>query len=166
MPALVGLRLGFSALWIAVFAYAITESFAFPSISGMYPRVAASIGLLLALASFVLDLVKWRRGGDVVGGDASNSATAALAAGDEHGVRRAFLRALRYAGWLVALMLLFWLVGAVAGAGIFVFLFLLVESKSHWLVLVGGPIITMGLLMLLADAINLFWPESLLTLIP
>ncbi|TDE07460.1 hypothetical protein [Jiangella asiatica] len=166
MPALVALRLGFSALWIVAFAYAITETFDFPSISGMYPRVAAALGLILAAVTFAVDLWKWRRGRDVLGSEVSISASAALAAEDEHGVRRAFLRAARYALWLVALMASFWLVGVVAGAGLFVLAFLLVESKAHWILLVAGPLATMGLLMLLANSMNLFWPESLITLVP
>lgn len=166
MTALTALRLGFSALWIVAFGYAAWATLSFPSISGMYPRVAASAGLALATMTLLLDLRKWRKAGDVVGVDADNSSSAALAAEYGGGVGKAFFRAGRYGLWLFALMALFWLIGAVAAAGIFVFAFLLLESRARWPLLVAGPVIMMGLLMLLADAINLFWPESLITLIP
>jgi hypothetical protein len=165
MPALTVLRLSFSALWMVVFAYAAYASLSFPSISGMYPRVAACGGLILASVTLLMDLVKWRRGHDVVASDSSNSSTAALAAESDGSVGRAFLRAARYGLWLLALMLLFWLIGAVAAAGIFLFAFLKIESNARWPLLVAGPIVTMVLLLLLSHQINLIWPDSLYPLI-
>lgn len=165
MPALTVLRLGFASVWIVVFAYVAVASRSFPSISGMYPLVVAIAGLVLAVVTLLLDLWTWRRKGDVVGSDADNSATAALTASGEMTVGQSFRRAGRFGLWLVGLMLLIYLIGFVPASGIFVLAFLLIESDAKWPLVVAGPIITVGLLLLLADAINLYWPESLITII-
>ncbi|MDD9208004.1 hypothetical protein PU560_16255 [Georgenia sp. 10Sc9-8] len=165
MTALTALRFGFATLWIIAFSYAIVASFSFPSISGMYPRVAASIGLTLALLTLLLDIRAWRRSGDAVGSEADGSASAEVAAHNEGAVGRAFLRAARYGAWLVGLIFLFWLIGAVAAAGIFVLAFLLVESNARWPLLIAGPLAIMALLLGLANAVNLYWPEALFPLI-
>lgn len=165
MPALTALRLGFSGLCIVVFLYTTVESRSFPSISGMYPLVVSIGGLLLATATLFVDLRTWRRKGEVIGSEADNSSTAALTADGDMTVGQAFRRAGRYGLWLVGLMLLIWVIGMVPAAGVFVLVFLLVEADAKWPLLVAGPIVTVGLLLLLADAINLYWPESLITIV-
>lgn len=165
MPSLTVLRLTFSALWIVVFGYAALESRSFPSISGMYPFVVSLGGLVLATATFLLDIRAWRKGSDVIGSDASNSSTATLAATEGGSTGKAFLRAGRYGLWLLGLMALVAVIGLVPAAGVFVLAFLLVEAKAKWPLLVAGPIVTVVLLLVLGNAINLFWPASLITLV-
>lgn len=165
MPPLTALRLVFSGIWIVVFSYAAFASTSFPSISGMYPLVVSVAGLVLALTTFLLDLYKWRKNPDVIGAEANNSSTAAFATADGPGVGRAFLRAGRFGLWLLGLMALAATIGLVPAAGVFIFVFLLVEAKAKWPLLVGGPIVTVALLLVLADAINLFWPPSLITIV-
>jgi hypothetical protein len=165
VPPLTALRLTFTGVFILVFAYTAIESRTFPSISGMYPFVISLFGLGLAAVSFALDVRTWRRKGDVVGADADNSATAALVADGSATVGQAFRRAGRYALWLLGLAVLAYLIGMVAAAGVFLAAFLWIEARAKWPLLIAGPAITMGLLMLLADALNLYWPDALFELI-
>lgn len=165
MPTLTVLRLGFASVWIVVFAYAAVASRGFPSISGMYPLVVALAGLALAVVTLLVDIRTWRRTGDVVGKDADNSATAALTASGEMTVGQSFRRAGRFGLWLLGLMALVYLIGFVPAAGVFVLAFLIVEADAKWPLIVAGPIVTVALLLLLANAINLYWPESLITIV-
>ena len=165
MPPLTALRLIFTGAAIVIFTYTAIESRDFPSISGMYPFVISVFGLVLAVVSFALDVRTWRRKGDVVGADADNSATAALVAGGEATVGQAFLRAGRYALWLLGLAVLTYLIGMVAAVGVFLAAFLWVEARAKWPLLIAVPVITVGLLMALADALNLYWPDALFELI-
>lgn len=166
VPTLTILRLGFSVLWIVVFVYTAWESRRFPAIAGWFPMVVSFFGIGLAVATLTIDVAKWRREGDTVGQDAAATASTAAFGGEGGaGVPRAFALAGRYGLWLLAYTGLIWLVGAVAGSALFVFLFLLLEARASWPYLVAGPIVTIAGLTLLAEAVNLFWPRSLLTLI-
>jgi hypothetical protein len=165
VPPLTALRLSFTGVWIAVFTYTAIASRDFPSISGMYPFVISIFGLVLAIVSFGLDVRTWRRNGDVVGADADNSATAALVADGKATVGQAFLRAGRYLLWLLGLAVLTALIGMVAATGVFLVAFLWVEARAKWPLLIGGPVVTVGLLLALADALNLYWPDALFELI-
>jgi hypothetical protein len=165
VPTLTVLRLGFASVWIVAFAYVAIASRDFPSISGMYPMVVAIAGLVLAVVTLLVDLRAWRRTGDVVGRDADNSATAALTASGEMTVGQSFRRAGRFGLWLVGLMLLIYVIGFVPAAGVFILAFLIVEADAKWPLIVVGPIVTIALLLLLANAINLYWPESLITIV-
>jgi hypothetical protein len=77
----------------------------------------------------------------------------------------AFVRAGRYGLWLLLYLFLIWLIGLVPASAAFVALFLLVEARVRLrFLLVGSGVTVLGLLTL-ANAVNLFWPRSLITLI-
>ena len=164
MPVLTILRLSFSLVWILVFAYTAWEARNFPALSGLFPTVISAAGIALALFTLGVDLARWRREGGAVGADApATASTAQLEPGA--GVGYAFARAGRYGLWLVLYLFLIWLIGLVPASAVFVALFLLIEARVRLRFLLLGSGVTVAGLLTLANAVNLFWPRSLITLI-
>jgi hypothetical protein len=164
VPVLTILRFAFSLIWILVFSYAVWEARNFPALSGLFPTVISLAGIVLALFTLVIDVRRWRREGGAVGADApATASTAQLEPGASIGY--AFARAGRYGLWLLSYLFLIWLIGLVPASAVFVALFLLVEARVRVRYLVVGSGVTVAGLLTLANAVNLFWPRSLITLI-
>lgn len=168
MPPLTLMRLAFSVVWIVVFTYTLIASQDFPGLSGVFPTGISAGGLLLALATLVLDVRRWRREGRAIVHDRVGTASTAALAGDgdeRQGVIIALKRSGRYTLWLVLYLVLIWLVSVVAASGLFIAVFLLVEARGNWKLALAGPVLVVLFLLGLAEGMNLVWPPSLYTLL-
>ena len=182
MSPLSVMRLLFTAFWVVAFAYAAWAARDFAANSGVFPGTISLIGLLIAAAALVSAVRAALReraappvathapGGPVPSGSVpevpkapdSGELNPLSDTVDEEPI--SFRRSARYGAWLVGLILGIWLVGAVIAAGVFVGAFLAVEARANWKWLIAGPLLIMGLLIALANGINLYWPETLLRL--
>ena len=166
MSPLTVLRLGFPALWLVVFCYTAWAALSFQSNSGIFPLWISVGGIVLSAVTLVADTVAWRRNALTMGGASAKLATASHEDDAEGaGAAQAFRRAARYGGWLAGHMVMIWLIGAVAASALFVALFLVVEARAGWKLVVVGPVVVAAGLMTMAYALNLFWPPALLPLL-
>lgn len=118
----------------------------------LFPTVVASLGILLAL----LELGRqWIRRGAKEASDFSDLA-------DDEEAPAFFVRGLLFFAWMVGFVGLFFLVGALPAAGLYVLAFLRLQFKSPWLpslTLAGGLVV---LLWGLGSVLQLRWPTPLL----
>ncbi len=164
MRVLTAMRFSFSTLLIIIFTWALIEASGFPSQARIFPFVVGSAGLTLALLTLAIDFRRFRVQGSAVGGDApSTASTSAYEPGSPIGY--VFARAGKYLLWMLGYLLLMFTIGLVAAAAVFVTAFLFFEAKVKLRYLWIAPIAVVGLLLTLANAVNLFWPRSLMTLI-
>ncbi|MPZ61696.1 MAG: hypothetical protein GEU93_10450 [Propionibacteriales bacterium] len=166
MSPLTILRLGFPAMWLVVFSYTAWEARSFQSNSGVFPFWISVGGIVVAAVTLVADTRALRKRTLTMGGSSAKLARETGEDGGEAaGAALAFRRSARYGGWLVGHAVMIWLIGAVAASALFVALFLLVEARAGWKLVVAGPVLVAAGLMTLASAINLFWPPALLPII-
>ena len=164
MPILNYMRLGFSSLVMILCGWAFLESRGFPTQAAIFPMIIAGFGTLLAAATLVVDALRWRRSGSALGGGTSATAsTAAYEPGTPQGY--VFARAGRYGLWILGYLLTMFVFGVVVAAAIFVTAFLMIESSVKWRYVWIAPIAILALLFTLENAVNLFWPESLFSIL-
>ena len=159
MPALLKLRLFFAAVCLVLFSVGAWKSLDFPALSGIFPLTVSVVGLILATTTIAVDFVVWCRSRQKTV-TAEDSDIAFLLESD---VKEPFFRATRYGLWLIGFTVFIWLVGFVLAAGVFVLLFQVIESRSRWPALIVGPLATMGLLIVMARILNMYWPEPLIS---
>lgn len=164
MPVLTVLRIAFSSLLIVTFSWALIEARGFPSQAAIFPTAVGSAGLALSIMTLLIDVRRYRLEGSAVGSDApSTASTAAYEPGTPIGY--VFGRAGKYLLWMLGYLLLMFLIGLVAAAAVFVTAFLYFEANVKVRYLWLAPVAVVGLLLTLANAVNLFWPRSLITII-
>jgi hypothetical protein len=164
VPVLSVLRFAFTTLLVVTFAWVILEARGFPTQAAIFPLTVGSAGLALAVMTVVIDFRRYRLEGSAVGGDApSTASTAAYEPGSPIGY--VFGRAGKYLLWMIGYLALMFIIGLVAAAAVFVTAFLFFEAKVKLRYLWLAPVAVVGLLLTLANAVNLFWPRSLFTII-
>lgn len=129
----------FAVLWIS-------QSFSLGA--RLFPTVVASLGILLA----VLELGRqWLRRG-------AREATDYTDLGDDDDSPLFFAKGLLFFAWMLGFVGLFFLVGALPAAGLFVLAFLKLQFRSPWLPSLGLAAGIVLLLWGLGSVLQLRWP--------
>ena len=139
-----------------LFSYVLFGAREFSATAQVFPLVAGTAGLILAVFGLVADL---RSGGQVVGQEGlidiapDRSLPAAV-------TRK---RSFRVWGYLLGLYLGIWLIGFKISITLFFLLFLKLEGRMSWLVTVG---LTASAILVFffgfQQVLTLYWPEGLI----
>lgn len=138
------LRIVAAAFMLLLFLYAANGARDFPSLSGIYPLAISILGLLLALATLLVDLRTLVSTGRIVETGAGRAEI--LDSGVEGNDDGSDSGALRYLVWAAAYILLVAGVGMIVGSAVFVLVFLVVEARlkvRH--AAVSGAVVAFGL---------------------
>lgn len=114
----------------------------------LFPTVVASLGILLALLE--LGRQGLRRG--------AREASDYTDLGNEDDSPLFFAKGLLFFGWMLGFVGLFFLVGALPAAGLFVLSFLKLQFRSPWLPSLGLAAGIVILLWVLGKVLQLRWP--------
>ncbi|MEM7343561.1 MAG: tripartite tricarboxylate transporter TctB family protein, partial [Chloroflexota bacterium] len=128
----------FLVLILLFFGWAAWDSLDFPDKAQTYPRTVAFAAVLITLIELVSYLWSSR-------GEQADSAAEA------NSVSIHFFKILPYLIWLGAFYLTIYVIGIVAAAGIFVFLFLLREGKMSWYFALLSGLIVIAFLLTMED---------------
>ena len=198
MPAQTRMRFAFDIFVIAFFAYTAWEALDFRTLARYLPLTVSVLALILSVLALIIDYRNWKRSGNVMLGEVSETAAmytgersdtavseegsavpAAMdeaqdeagrdeAGRDEAGqdeaddpraiLRRAGIMVL----WTLGYILGIWVVGLMAATAIFLVAFLFLEGRTGWKPPIIGTAIVLGGIAILAEMLNLAWPDYLL----
>jgi hypothetical protein len=169
---------------IVVIALMAHTAAGFPELARVFPLTVTILALAFALVSLIVDLagIARRRLRDRPHAAAAVTPAAEEAAGNaevEPGADAAeaegaetagnadaeFRRALYYVGWLVALLVLMRILGALAAAVVFLVAFLRLEAKWRWMTVLAGAGISFVILYALHALVNLQLPSGWINLV-
>lgn len=185
MPAQTRMRFAFDIFVIAFFAYTAWEALDFRTLARYLPLTVSVLALILSILALIIDYRNWKRSGNVMLGEVSETAamysgersetavseegSAVPAALDEAAdedtaddpklvLRRAGYMVLWTLGYIVGI----WVLGLMAATALFLVAFLFLEGRTGWKPPIIGTAIVLGGIALLAEMLNLAWPDYLL----
>lgn len=83
---------------------------------------------------------------------------------DDRNERLLIVKPLKYIAWIIGYLMLIYIVGMLIATGIFLFIFLILESKMKVLSSILAVSVMLVLITYLSAAIDIAWPTSLLGL--
>lgn len=157
-------RFAFSVLLLAFFIVVLYSTSRFSlRVAGYFPGFAALVGVTTVVILVAVEarrLLLTRSSGSVPEG-VQSAAGATDGEGleiDSGGVRRVLL-------WIVVAVTAVALLGLLAGAGVFLVLFLRFEGRESWVYTIVAVGVAVGLLFGVGNLFSLQWPESVVTLL-
>lgn len=138
----------FSVAVFFLFCWLAWEARNFAKLASMFPMYIAIVAAVLSLIDIVIKLIKIK--------DSQK---------DEKPVHENPLLAVKYILWIIGCLVLIYLFGFLIGTAIFLFGFLIIETKFGILKASVSVVITVGALMLFAEMMTLYWPEGLFNII-
>lgn len=165
MTTLTRIRLGFDVAVLALFIGAAVEALDFRDRARYMPLYGSVFAAVLATGNLVVDVLRWRRLGTAVAGDALPTAAVTEDDTDEGGTAgQALAGAAYYLGWVVGYIALIWVAGLIPATVVFLAGFLTFVARARWVLVVVGTATTVVALIAISEVMNLYWPSSLLTL--
>lgn len=188
MPAQTRMRFAFDIFVIAFFSYTAWEALDFRTLARYLPLTVSVLALILSILALIIDYRNWKRSGNVMLGEVSE--TAAMYSGvrsetavseegsavpaamdeaadddaeDEAEDPRAILRRAGYMVlWTLGYIVGIWVLGLMAATALFLVAFLFLEGRTGWKPPIIGTALVLGGIALLAEMLNLAWPDYLL----
>lgn len=161
-------RIVFDIGMLLLFATMAYASLDFQAVARHFPLYASLAAVALSLVNLVVDVVKLRRRGSVLAGDALETATLqeldSYGEGSQLAPTEALRRAARYWGWLLGFVVLIWLVGLQGAVLLFLSAFLAIEARMAWWRIGASVAATLIVLGAFRNIMNLRWPSSLFDL--
>lgn len=136
----------FTAFIFILFTAAALESLTFSRLAQFFPlyiSIAGSVLSLIYLIKIIIEHVK-------------------QSSPEERHEQLQILKPLRYIGWILGYLLLIYVFGMLIATAVFLFVFLILESKMKVLSSVLSVAVMLVLITYLSAAINIAWPSSLL----
>lgn len=138
----------FTGLMFLLFTFAWIEALTFTRLAQFFPLYISLAGSTLSLVYFLKTLVEYKK-----------ETTA-----EERAEHILILRPLRYIAWVIGYLLLIYVFGFLISTAVFLFVFLIYESRMKVMGSLLSMAITLVVVTYLSAAINIEWPVSLLGL--
>lgn len=136
----------FTGFIFALFTLAALEALTFSRLAQFFPlyiSVAGSILSLLYLIKVIKEHIK-------------------ITSPEERYEQIAILKPLRYIAWIIGYLLMIYVFGILIATAVFLFVFLILESKLKVLTSVLSTAVMLVIITYLSEAINIAWPTNLL----
>lgn len=138
----------FTAFIFILFTYATIEALTFSRLAQFFPLYISGAGAVLSFLFLIKVIIDHIKNADP----------------EERAERILILKPLKYIGWILAYLLLIYVFGMLIATTVFLFVFLIFESKMKVLPSVLAVGVMLVLITYLSAAINIAWPTSLLGL--
>jgi bacteriorhodopsin len=133
------------------FLWTAWEALGFAKLAQFFPLYVSLVAITLIIVQLYLGIKSKISG--------SSSASDA----EEVNVLRERMPAyLVYIGWFLGYILLVYLIGFLVATGIFLFAFLIKESKMSLIQTITGVVITLGFIIFFGRVMHMYWPEGIL----
>lgn len=136
----------FTAFIFALFALAALEALTFSRLAQFFPLYISGAGAILSLIYLIKIIIEHIKG---------------TSPEDRH-EQLEILKPLRYIAWIIGYLLMIYVFGMLIATAVFLFIFLIAESKMKVLSSVLSVAVMLVLITYLSAAINIAWPSSLL----
>jgi hypothetical protein len=178
MPLQTKMRIGFGVLVILLFAWTGWQALEFARLARYLPVAMSGLGVVIGILTVTTDVLNYRRQGAAAAGDVPE--TAALHGAEQRELairegeldpdaedtpedpRRIAQRSVMMFGWVAGYALAIWVLGILAASALFLLVFLLVVARSGWVLPVVGTALMLLAMVVLSEALNLYWPSYLL----
>jgi len=138
----------FSAFLFLLFTLAMVEALTFSQLAQFFPLYISIAGSALSLIYLITQLITFYK--------------QKAAQGEQ--IKLPILKPLRYIGWVLGYLLLIYIGGLLLATAIFLFIFLIFESKMTFLQTSISVIVVLVGVSVLSSALNIYWPTNILGL--
>ncbi|MDI7260027.1 MAG: tripartite tricarboxylate transporter TctB family protein [Thermodesulfobacteriota bacterium] len=156
---LLNIKVGFALLMLMVFAYGVYEVKDMVLGAAIFPVAVAGPGLLLVLIQLYREIrisLNPERASD-------NEAVIDVATDTTMPTKVIYARGLRYLSWILGLYGAIYVIGFKMSIPLFFVLFMRVEGKTPWRVIVPVTLVSLYLIYFhFQTLLGVFWPDSLL----
>ncbi|WP_462420280.1 tripartite tricarboxylate transporter TctB family protein [Salinicoccus sp. Marseille-QA3877] len=138
----------FTGFIFLLFTVAWVEATTFSRLAQFFPLYISMAGSILSLVYLIKTIIDYRK-----------ETTA-----EERGEHVLILMPFRYIGWVIGYLIMMYIFGFLISTSIFLFVFLIFESKMKVIESMVSVAIVLVVVSYLSAAINIAWPSSLLGL--
>ena len=148
----------FALLVAVIMGLAVFSATNFPPRTAIYPLVAGSYTLVMALLCVVTEL----RGAGRVGGSGASGGLIDLEADRSIPASVRARKAIRVLAWLLGLYLAIWLLGFKLAVVSFLTAYVGIEARARWFLILGLMALLVFVLFMFERFLEVFWLEGLL----
>lgn len=140
------LNLTFSGFLFLLFTLATIEALTFSKLAQFFPLYISVAGSVLTLIYLIIELIVFFR----------------MRSAEGQQIKISLTKPLRYIGWILIYLVLIYIGGLLLATGIFLSIFLIVESKLTYIQTGISVIVVLVGVSVLSSALNIYWPSNLL----
>lgn len=135
----------FTLFIFLLFTFAAIESLTFSRLAQFFPLYISIAGSAVSLIYLIKIIIDYRKENSEEGNEAI-----------------LIIKPIRYIGWIIGYLLMIYVFGMILATGIFLFIFLIYESRMKVLESALSVAVVIVAISYLSSAINIAWPGSLL----
>ena len=135
----------FSVCILFLFSWTAWQAAGFKKLASYFPLYISLIAIVLAVIQVIIEIRKYK----------ANTA-------HEEQEQSGFGNVIQYIAWFVGYSVVIFILGFIIATGVFLVLFLKLETKYSWLKTALSTAVTIILLLLFGELMNLYWPTGLL----
>ncbi|TCT21709.1 tripartite tricarboxylate transporter TctB family protein [Melghiribacillus thermohalophilus] len=143
----------FSIFLLVIFTYAVIDALTFAKLARFFPLYIAAIAVFFALMDLILNIyryLKLRKSEQREQEDQEDT--------------EEFTGTVRYMIWIIGYVTGIYILGFMITTTLFLVLFLLFETKFGIIKTSVSTAITIGIILLFGNMMNLYWPKGLLNI--